>query len=111
MKNFAVILLVFLIVFPPVQVHNDSIVYDHAEKHFDVDDMHEMLHHDQDTEQEKERNHHHHCTIINFALDCVMNNSYFYYFFKITSTSIKIDFYSSLYQNSYLSEFFQPPKK
>ena len=55
MKNLVITILVSLILAPPLQAHNDVVIYEDVESHTDIDSVHEDIHHKNDSHDEKEK--------------------------------------------------------
>lgn len=110
MKNILLAILMLLVIAPPVQAHSDIVVYDNVESHVDIDELHEEIHHQNDTHDEKEKDHHHHCTVITLTLEFVSEMVYDFQFISFVEIREKINYYQNTYCNSYLKEIFQPPR-
>lgn len=110
MKNIVIILFTLLLVVPPVQAHNDVVVFTNVDLHTDMDEAHEEIHHKNDSHDEKEKDHHHHCTVITLTLEFVSVLDYDFSFVPIVKPKEKINFYQHTSYNSYLESIFQPPR-
>ena len=109
MKNIFAYILIFLLCAPPIQAHNDIIVYEDVTEHLDVNDAHELAHHQNDTEDDKHSEHHHHCKVITMssAITATENN---FNLISFSSEEKQLNFYQVPYYTSYLERIFQPPK-
>ncbi|CAL2083995.1 conserved protein of unknown function [Tenacibaculum sp. 190524A02b] len=92
-----------------MQAHYDVVVYEDVEHHFDVDEAHEDIHHQNDSHEEKSKEHHHHCTVITFSSDFIAT-VYNFQLIPLIEVREEINFYQNKYSNSFLNEIFQPPK-
>ncbi|WP_299104631.1 hypothetical protein [uncultured Tenacibaculum sp.] len=109
MKNLLIIWLTSLLLMPPLHAHNDVVVYDSLTEHVDINDAHEEIHHQNDSEEDKDTEHHHHCTVVSFSAEYIPVNTDF----KIVALfelKQEINFYQSPYNFSFLNGVFQPPK-
>ncbi len=109
MKNLIIIILTLLVLAPPMQAHSDVVVYDNVENHSDIDELHEDIHHENDSSEEKDRDHHHHCTVISLSLE-FLQVTYNFDLLSFVESKKEINFYQNKYCNSYLKAIFQPPK-
>lgn len=110
MKNSIVYILILLLLAPPVQAHNDTVIYDTIENHFDIDQVHENIHHQEDTKDEENTKHLHHCNIVSLSSEFVPVSEYNIHFLTFFSVKQEVNFYQNTYFNSFLEEIFQPPR-
>ncbi len=97
---------------PSAQAHTDAIVFTNdTENHHDrhLDDSHQDLHHENDTEEERNTEHHHHCISIGIS-SAIITSEFKYQFIKPFQPKEKILFYKNLNASNFLDELFQPPK-
>lgn len=110
MKNILTVLFCFLLLAPPVQAHNDVIVFnDISESHTDVEKSHESEQHKNDSDDEKNTEHHHHCNSINLVNVFLLDESQINF---IVFPQLKERFNYDEENNyfPYLDSIFQPPK-
>lgn len=109
MNHFFRTILVLLLLAPPLQAHNDIVVYENVENHYDIDQNHEDIHHKNDSHNEKETEHHHHCTVVSLSLEFIPT-IYNFEFLPLIIAKEEINFYQYIRYNSFLATIFQPPK-
>ncbi|WP_147239409.1 hypothetical protein [Tenacibaculum sp. E3R01] len=110
MKNSIVYMLILLLFAPPMQAHNDVVIYDTLENHFDIDEAHEDIHHQEDSQDEENTEHHHHCNVVSLSSEFVPILEYNFQFLTFITIKQEINFYQNTYLNSFLEEIFQPPR-
>ena len=109
MKKALIILLTSLLLLPPMEAHTDVVIYDSFTEHVDIDDSHEDIHHQNDSESDKDTEHHHHCSVISFSAEFIPIDTYFK-IFSLFIVKQAINYYQNKYSFSYLKGVFQPPK-